>query len=105
MTEFKGKPFTSDDREQTLENIKLNHMDEKRTICNVIRMIYATAQPNEQNLGAIREMALEAMWMGKRMNAKLTEYRQQEMHEEYINQDQSNLNCNYDMYPAQGNWD
>ena len=45
------------------------------------------------------------MWMGKRMNDKLTEYRQKEMYEEYIDQKDSHLNSNYDMYPAQGNWD
>ena len=36
--------------------------------------------------------------MGKRMNDKLTEYRQKEMYDEYIPQDESNRNCNYDMY-------
>ena len=57
-------------------------------------------------LGAIRELALEAMWMGKRMNDKLTKYRQDQMYNEYINQDESDRNYNSDMYnDLQGNWD
>ena len=103
--EFNTKPFRTGDREQTLEDIDINNMDDKRTICNVIRLIYQNCQPGEENLGCIRELALEAMWMGKRMNSKLTEYRQQEMHEEYIEQKDSHLNCNSDMFPARGNWD
>lgn len=103
--EFKGKPFTTEDREQAVIDISATNMDEKRTICNVVRLMFENSQDEGYNLGAIRELALEAMWMGKRMNDKLTEYRQQEMYEEYINQKDSDLNCNHDMYPARGNWD
>ena len=104
--EFKGKPFTKEDREQSLIDIAPDKMDEMRTVCNVVRLIYQNADDEAFNLGAIRELALEAMWMGKRMNDKLTEYRQAEMYDEYIPQDESNRNCNYDMYDvAQGNWD
>lgn len=104
--EFKGKPFTKQDREQALKDILPEEMDDMRTVCNVVRLIYQNANDDAFNLGAIRELALEAMWMGKRMNDKLTEYRQEEMYEEYIPQDESNRNCNYDMYDvAQGNWD
>ena len=105
QTEFKGKPFTKEDREQALKDIAPTQMDEKRTVCNVVRLIFQSASDEAYNLGAIRELALEAMWMGKRMNEKLTEYRQQEMYEEYIDQKDSNKNYNYDMYPAPGNWD
>lgn len=101
--EYKGKPFTKESREQSLKDISASNMDEKRTVCNVVRLIFQNAQDEAYNLGAIRELALEAMWMGKRMNDKLTEYRQQEMYEEYIDQKDSNLNYNYDL--AQGNWD
>jgi hypothetical protein len=103
--EFDGKPFKKEDREQALKDIRPCEMDEKRTVCNVVRLIFENAQDEAYNLGAIRELALEALWMGKRMNDKLTEYRQQEMYEEYIDQKDSDKNCNYDMYPAQGNWD
>lgn len=103
--EFDGKPFKKEDREQALKDISPSNMDEKRTVCNVVRLIYENAHDEAYNLGAIRELALEAMWMGKRMNDKLTEYRQKEMYEEYIDQKDSDKNCNYDMYPAQGNWD
>ena len=48
----------------------------KKNFCNVVRLIFQNAQDEAYNLGAIRELALEAMWMGKRMNDKLTEYRQ-----------------------------
>ena len=96
--EFKGKPFTKKDREQSLKDIVYAQMDDMRTVCNVVRLIYQNADDEAFNLGAIRELALEAMWMGKRMNDKLTEYRQKEMYEEYIPQDESNRNCNYDMY-------
>ena len=101
--EYNGKPFKKEDREQALKDISMSNMDEKRTVCNVVRLIFQNAQDEAYNLGAIRELALEAMWMGKRMNDKLTEYRQQEMYEEYIDQKDSNLNYNYDL--AQGNWD
>tara|TARA_Y100000287_G_C14198967_1_gene344285 strand:+ start:632 stop:991 length:360 start_codon:yes stop_codon:yes gene_type:complete len=101
--EYNGKPFTKANREQSLKDISMSNMDEKRTVCNVVRLIFQNAQDEAYNLGAIRELALEAMWMGKRMNDKLTEYRQQEMYEEYIDQKDSNLNYNYDL--AQGNWD
>ena len=103
--EFDGKPFKKEDRKQALKDIRPCEMDEKRTVCNVVRLIFENSQDEAYNLGAIRELALEALWMGKRMNDKLTEYRQQEMYEEYINQKDSDKNCNYDMYPAQGNWD
>jgi len=103
--EFNGKPFTKEDREQAIQDIGPETMDDKRTVCNVVRLIFQNAADEAHNLGAIRELALEAMWMGKRMNDKLTKYRQDQMYEEYINQDESHLNDNYDMYPAQGNWD
>ena len=104
--EFKGKAFTKEDREQSIIDIAPCKMDDMRTVCNVVRLIYQNADDEAFNLGAIRELALEAMWMGKRMNEKLTEYRQKEMYEEYIPQDESSRNFNYDMYDvAQGNWD
>lgn len=104
--EFSGKPFTKEDREQALQDILPCEMDDKRTVCNVVRLIYQSAQDDAYNLGAIRELALEALWMGKRMNDKLTQYRQDQMYEEYINQDESDRNYNSDMYDlAQGNWD
>ena len=103
--EFKGKPFTKEKIEQALKDIIPEQMYEMRGM-NMVRLIYQNADDNAFNLGAIRELALEAMWMGKRMNDKLTEYRQKEMYDEYIPQDESNRNCNYDMYDvAQGNWD
>jgi predicted ATP-dependent Lon-type protease len=101
---FSIKPFTNADRDQSLVDIN-DALDERRTVCNVIRLIFQNAQADESNLGVVRELALEAMWMGKRMNAKLTALRQDEMKEEYIPQKDSHLNENYDSYPAQGNWD
>ena len=106
QTEFKGKPFTKEDREQSLKDIVPTEMDDKRTVCNVVRLIFQSAQDEAYNLGAIRELALEAMWMGKRMNEKLEIARQEQMYNEYINQNESHLNENSDMYDvAQGNWD
>ena len=103
--EYNGKPFSKEDREQSLKDIVPSNMDDKRTVCNVVRLIFENSQDEAYNLGAIRELALEALWMGKRMNDKLTEYRKAEMYEEYLDQKDSHLNSNYDMYPAQGNWD
>ena len=104
--EFTGKPFTKANREQSIKDIVPGEMDDKRTVCNVVRLIYQNASDGAYNLGAIRELALEAMWMGKRMNDKLTKYRQDQLYEEYINQNESELNYNSDMYDlAQGNWD
>jgi predicted ATP-dependent Lon-type protease len=101
---FSVKPFTNADREQALVDIN-DELDARRTVCNVIRLIFQNSQEGAYNLGAVRELALEAMWMGKRMNAKLTKLRQDEMKKEYIPQKDSHLNENYDSYPAQGNWD
>ena len=40
------------------------------------------------------------------MNEKLEKNRQEQMYNEYINQNESHLNENSDMYDvAQGNWD
>ena len=106
MSDFKGKPFTKEDREQALKDIVFAQMDDKRTVCNVVRLIYQSASDDAYNLGAIRELALEAMWMGKRMNEKLEKNRQEQMYNEYINQNESHLNENSYMYDlAQGNWD
>ena len=99
---FSIKPFTNEDRDQSLIDVA-DSLDERRTVCNVIRLIFQNSQEGAYNLGAVRELALEAMWMGKRMNAKLTKLRQEEMKEEYIPQKDSHLNDNYDL--AQGNWD
>jgi hypothetical protein len=102
---FSVKPFTNADRDQSLIDIT-DELDERRTVCNVIRLIYQNSHEDAYNLGVIRELALEAMWMGKRMNAKLTKLRQDEMKKEYIPQKDSHLNENWsDSYPAQGNWD
>ena len=75
-TEFKGKPFSKEDQRTSIERHCSSNMDDKRTVCNVVRLIFENSQDEAYNLGAIRELALEAMWMGKRMNDKLTEYRQ-----------------------------
>jgi predicted ATP-dependent Lon-type protease len=101
---FSIKPFTNEDRDQSLIDVT-DSLDERRTVCNVIRLIFQNSQEGAYNLGVVRELALEAMWMGKRMNTKLTKLRQDEMKEEYIPQKDSHLNENYDSYPAQGNWD
>ena len=82
---FSIKPFTNVDRDQSLIDVA-DELDERRTVCNVIRLIFQNSQDDAYNLGAIRELALEAMWMGKRMNAKLTSLRQDEMTKEYIPQ-------------------
>jgi hypothetical protein len=101
---FSIKPFTLEDRDQSLIDIE-EGLDERRTVCNVIRLIFQNSQDGAYNLGAIRELALEAMWMGKRMNTKLTKLRQDEMKKEYIPQKDSHLNENWKDWPAQGNWD
>ena len=71
-TIYEGKPFTADDREDTKVYME-DDFDEKRTLCNVIRLMYKCSHEEGYNLFAIRELALEAMWMGKRMTAKMKE--------------------------------
>ena len=49
-------------------------MDERfplRTICNVIRQIHARSRQSE-----VQELCLEALWMAKKMDAKLRTYKQ-----------------------------
>jgi hypothetical protein len=103
---FEQRPFTKESREDALIDIR-DPMDHKRTICNVIRLIYNCAHEETGcNVVAIKELSLEAMWMGKRMSSKLSNIRKEEMKGEYIEYKNSSENYNFDMYDlAQGNWD
>ena len=103
---FSTRPFTKEAREDAIIDMQ-DIPDYRRTICNVIRLIYSCAHEDTGcNVAAVRELSLEAMWMGKRMSAKLTNRRLEEMKSEYIEHKNSSENYNFDMYDlAQGNWD
>lgn len=84
-TEYKPRPFT----EELAEDFKkemLTALDDKRTLCNVLKLAYRNAKKESHNLAAVRALMLEALWMGQRMSDRLSEIRKLELHQEYPEQ-------------------
>lgn len=110
MSEYKPKPFTKEICEQMKEEMKLP-LDDKRTLCNVLKQAYRCSKEESYNLEAVRALLLESLWMGQRMHAKLYEDQKDEICKEFVGQDGdedpfavdwSNLDGRN---VAQGNWD
>ena len=103
---YSPKSFGVEELQESIKGIN-SSPDEKRTICNVLRMIYNCLEPESSNINAARSLVLEAFWMGKRMNAKLTEAKKLELENE-IHEDDSEEYCfsvDFSKLPARGNWD
>lgn len=105
--QYKPKPFTQEAAKQTYKHM-FESLDDKRTLCNVIKQAFRCVQTDSYNLKAAQELMLEALWMGKRMHSKLYVEKQHEFkmemvenHDQYIidwdNMDGRNV--------SQGNWD
>jgi hypothetical protein len=83
--EYKPKPFTQDLAQETVKDMYTG-FDDKRTLCNVIKQAFRCVQEDSYNLKAAQELMLEALWMGKRMHAKLYTESQKEFDEELVEQ-------------------
>ena len=110
MGKYKPKPFTKEIYEET--KIKIDSpFDEKRTLCNVLKLAYKCSKEESFNLEATRALILESLWMGQRMSDALTikrkenfnsELNQQDEEEDPFSVDWSNLDGRN---VAKGNWD
>ena len=110
MSEYKPRPFTKEIAEQM--KVAMNEsFDEKRTLCNVLKLAYRCSREESYNLQAVQALLLESLWMGQRMHAKLYDVQKQELNNEHRQQNQdedpfavdwSNLDGRN---VAQGNWD
>ena len=110
MSEYKPKPFTKELAEQ-MKVVMTEPFDEKRTLCNVLKLAYRCSREESYNLQAVQALLLESLWMGQRMHSKLYDAQKQEFNNEHQQQnededpfavDWSNLDGRN---VAQGNWD
>lgn len=110
MSEYKPKPFTKELAEQ-MKVAMSEPFDEKRTLCNVLKLAYRCSREESYNLQAVQALLLESLWMGQRMHSKLYDAQKQEFNNEQQQQnededpfavDWSNLDGRN---VAQGNWD
>ena len=107
--EYQPKPFTQKLAEQAYIDM-MDVLDEKRTLCNVIKQAFRAAQEDSYNLQAVRDLLLESLWMGKRMHDKLYKNKIEELKQEQVIEGSEESVTpidwsKFDMYPAQGNWD
>ena len=107
--EYQPKPFTQELAEQAYTDM-MDVLDEKRTLCNVIKQAFRAAQEDSYNLQAVRDLLLESLWMGKRMHDKLYKNKVEELKNEQVDEhsDDSRTEIDwtkFDNFPAQGNWD
>ena len=110
MSKYKPKPFTKELAEQ-MKVAMSEPFDEKRTLCNVLKLAYRCSREESFNLQAVQALLLESLWMGQRMHSKLYDAQKQEFNNEHQQQnededpfavDWSNLDGRN---VAQGNWD
>ena len=110
MKKYQPKPFTEELAEHFKEEM-LKPCDDKRTLCNVIKLAFRNARKESHNLPAVRALLVEALWMGQRMHDKLYDDQKQLVNQENIEQNQkedpfaidwSNLDGRN---VSQGNWD
>ena len=109
MREYKPKPFTKEISNQMKLNIN-SPFDQKRTLCNVLKLAYRCSKEESYNLEAVRALLLEGFWMGQRMSAKLSSDKKSEFNNEHVEQaeeDPSSVDWSNISSPnvARGNWD
>lgn len=106
---YKPKPFTQDVAADTMKHMNQS-LDDKRTLCNVLKQAYRCVQVDSHNLIAAQHLLLEALWMGKRMHEKLYDDKKQELNNELID-DSEDICFEIDWQNmdgrnvARGNWD
>jgi hypothetical protein len=87
MSEYKPKPFTKEVSD--LMKLEMSKpFDEKRTLCNVLKVAHHCAERGSSNLEAVRSLLLEAFWIGQRMSAKLTKNKKKELDTEHSMQEE-----------------
>ena len=103
---YSPKSFGLEEFQESLNGID-GSPDPKRTICNVLRMAYNCMQDESINANAARSLILEAFWMGKRMNDKLTKNKQKQLDKEIHDDDDEEycFSVDFSQLPARGNWD
>lgn len=106
---YKPKPFTQQLAEQAYQSMN-EEVDDKRTLCNVIKQAFRASQDDSHNLKVVRDLLLEALWMGQRMHDKLYKNKQDELKHEQIDEDDDEFTFTIDWskfenLPARGNWD
>jgi hypothetical protein len=110
MSNYRPKPFTKEIADQMKANMN-SEFDEKRTLCNVLKLAYRCSREESFNLEATRALLLEALWMGQRMSDALTKKRKENIEKELIQQkkDEDPFAVDWDNMDgrnvAQGNWD
>jgi len=96
------KPFTTSEREKALKWMEESR-DDKRTLCNVVKQVYGTVSDVQGNEWAARELLLEALWMAKRIAARLSLY------QKYVKDEmeEKDLKKNIELWQdlSKGNWD
>lgn len=106
--DYTPRPFTQEVAEQSYINM-FEPLDDKRTLCNVIKQAYRCVQDESYNLNAARDLLLEALWMGKRMHDKLYLNQKMQVDVESVEEDEEfTFSVDWskmDSFPAQGNWD
>lgn len=80
---YQPKPFTQQTAEQAYDDMHAP-LDDKRTLCNVIKQVFRCVQEDSHNLPAARDLLLEALWMGRRMSAKLSATRKKQLEQETV---------------------
>ena len=107
---MKTRPFTKEIAEQMKRDMN-SSFDQKRTLCNVLKLAYRCSKEESFNLEATRALLLEALWMGQRMSEKLSKVRKNQLEKEFIKQenDEDPFAVDWDNMDgrniAQGNWD
>lgn len=110
MKKYEPKPFTKEIANQMKASMD-SEFDEKRTLCNVLKLAYRCSREESFNLEATRALLLEALWIGQRMSNALTKKRKESIKQELIPQrkDEDPFAIDWNNMDgrnvAQGNWD
>jgi len=107
--EYKPRPFTRDEIKYAIKLMR-EPLDNKRTLCNVLKQAFKAAQEESYNLQACQSLLLEALWMGRRMHDKLYKNKIEELKMEQVEDDSEEFTFSvdwskFDYLPARGNWD
>ena len=84
--EYKPKPFTGEEIKYAI-SLMNDPLDDKRTLCNVLKQAFRAADEDSYNLQACQALLLEALWMGKRMHDKLYKNRAEELKMEQVEEE------------------
>lgn len=106
--QYKPKPFTQELAISALKDMHAD-LDDKRTLCNVIKQAFRCVQTDSHNLQAAQELMIEALWMAKRMHAKLYSESQVEFAQELVEDNDHEFVIDWSNMDgrnvAKGNWD